>query len=101
MRYEKPLAVDLGFAARGFDPQLCVNGGAATGGLESCSTGTGAGWTCSGGAGPSNTRNICVGGNIPGDGNDCATGTGVVGGYCEVGPGGANDLTGCRTGPTP
>ena len=98
MHYEKPLVIDLNSTARGAGPRLCLSGGAETDPDESCSTGTGAGWSCAPGTSGGGNA-LCVGGTNPGDQNDCASGT-TVSGFCLAGPSPLAGSTGCRVGPS-
>ena len=101
MRYQKPVAMDLGGRTRhaqGQGPLACISGSAAGGGYESCGNGTGAGWGC-------NTGNSagfcppCVGGSSATGGSDCFAGTGVSF-YCGAGASGSTDPYGCNVGPS-
>jgi len=100
-KYDKPIVIELGDraqTARG-GPLACVSGSLAAGPWESCGTGTGAGWSCSEGAGVGVYAGSCIGGSSAAAGGDCFSGS-LVSYNCGVGSGGARDPNGCRTGPS-
>ena len=98
MRYEKPIVMDLG--ARERISGGCVSGKDATEAVESCGTGTGAGWSCQFGEDGFTGYPLCATGSNTGGMGDCLSGTNAPSCYCESGGSGDDDPTGCDFGPS-
>ena len=103
MDYQKPTIMNLGSRARpakGQGPLSCISGGSASGLDETCSTGTSADWSCSGGSGVAYGYGACISGSAPADFGDCHSGTSpdLI---CMSGSTGDVDGYGCRSGPAP
>ena len=99
MRYEKPEVMEIGARpAAGQEPENCISGMAAQGGMQSCVEGPLADWSCQVGNVPQPWI-TCAPGDAADTGGDCYSGT-VVQNWCEAGTNGGQDTYGCTVGPS-